>query len=199
MHQTISPAILYWGTPVIIISTTNEDGTTNLAPMSSAWWLAQRCMLGLAAQSQTTVNLRRTKQCVLNLPSDALVPQINALAKTTGREDMSAFKKGAGYCYVKDKFDIAGLTAMPSETVEPTRVEECPVQMEAELVAAHEMCRDKEGVRVHAEEGVLQEGKKDKVDTDRWRPLIMSFQQFYGLGPRLQKSRLAEIDEERYR
>lgn len=32
MHQTISPAILYWGTPVLIIPTTNEDGTTNLAP-----------------------------------------------------------------------------------------------------------------------------------------------------------------------
>ncbi|KAF6233206.1 hypothetical protein HO173_008495 [Letharia columbiana] len=73
MHQTIDPAILYWESAVIIISTTNHDGTTHLAPTSSAWWLSQRCMLGLAAQSQTTINLQRSKQCVLNLPSDTMV------------------------------------------------------------------------------------------------------------------------------
>ena len=38
MHQTIEPAILYFGTPVVLISTLNEDGSPNLAPMSSAWW-----------------------------------------------------------------------------------------------------------------------------------------------------------------
>lgn len=97
MHQTISPAILHWGTPVITISITNEDGTTNLAPMSSAWWLHQHCMLGLAAQSQNTINLQRTKQCVLNLPSDNMAGQINALVKTTGRPDVSHFKPAVGY------------------------------------------------------------------------------------------------------
>src|SRR5271169_2183631 len=34
---------------------------------------------------------------------------------------------------------------------------------------------------------------------DAWRPLIMSFQHFYGPGDRLHPSRLAAIDEERYR
>lgn len=36
-HQ-IEPAILYFGTPVVLIGSTNEDGSFNLAPMSSAWW-----------------------------------------------------------------------------------------------------------------------------------------------------------------
>ena len=211
MHQTIRPAILYWGSAVIIISTTNPDGTTNLAPMSSAWWLGQRCMLGLAGQSQTTINLQRTKQCILNLPSDAMVAQINALAKTTGRQDMSPFKMAAGYCYVKDKFKVAHLTPMASELVEPSGVLECPVQMEAELVAVNEMYRDEEGkegsflglevkiLRVHAEGDILQNGEGNKVDADRWRPLMSVFQHLYGLNARLQPSRLAEIDEEMYR
>ena len=129
MHRPITPAILYWGTPVVIISTTNPDGTTNLAPMSSAWWLRQHCMLGLAAESQTTINLQRTKQCVLNMPSDSMVININALAKTTGKEDLSPFKKAAGYHHVKDKFEIARLTPMASEKVDPPRVRECPVQV----------------------------------------------------------------------
>ena len=211
MHQAIEPAILYWGSAVIIISTTNPDGTTTLAPMSSAWWLGQRCMLGLAAQSQTTINLQRTKQCVLNLPCDTLVPQINALAKTTGRQDMSAFKTAAGYRYVEDKFGEAQLTPLASDMVHPDRVQECSVHMEAELVAVNEMCGDDESrkgfflglevkiIRVHAEEKVLRVGERDKIDADRWRPLMTVFQHLYGLSSRLQPSRLAEIDEERYR
>ncbi len=35
-HVTITPSILYFGTPVVLISTENLDGTPNLAPMSSA-------------------------------------------------------------------------------------------------------------------------------------------------------------------
>ena len=32
MHKTIEPTILYFGTPVALISSTNPDGTSNLAP-----------------------------------------------------------------------------------------------------------------------------------------------------------------------
>jgi len=35
MHRTVDPAILYFGTPVVLVSTENEDGSANLAPMSS--------------------------------------------------------------------------------------------------------------------------------------------------------------------
>ncbi|MGI8308307.1 hypothetical protein [Saccharopolyspora hattusasensis] len=35
--MTIAPSILYFGTPVVLLSTENSDGTANLAPMSSAW------------------------------------------------------------------------------------------------------------------------------------------------------------------
>ena len=104
-HYPISPAIFYWGTPVVIISTTNPDTTTNIAPMSSAWWLGNHCMLGLATNSQTTVNLRRTKQCILNLASDDMERFVNALARTTGCEGLKsapgdaryAFKRANGY------------------------------------------------------------------------------------------------------
>lgn len=60
-HSRIDPAILYWGTPVVLVSTSNEDYTPNISPMSSAFWLGDRCILGLASHSQTTVNLLRTK------------------------------------------------------------------------------------------------------------------------------------------
>ena len=137
--------------------------------------------------------------------------QVNALAKTSGRQDLSPFKKAAGYEYVKDKFGRAKLTPMGSEMVTPLRVQECPVQMEAELVQVNEMNCGEEGMggfflglevkilKVHGEESIVQIGASDRIDADRWKPLMMSFQQFYGLSGRLQPSRLAEIDEEHYR
>jgi hypothetical protein len=52
--------------------------------------------------------------------------------------------------------------------------------------------------RVHAEEDVL--ATPNRIDPDEWRPLIMSFQRFYGLsGEQAGRSRLAEIPEESYR
>ena len=35
-HIVSEPSILYFGTPVVLISSLNADGTANLAPMSSA-------------------------------------------------------------------------------------------------------------------------------------------------------------------
>lgn len=69
MHITCEPPILYFGTPIVLISTVNEDSTFNLAPMSSAFWLMWRCVLGLGNDSKTTQNILRTGECVLNLPS----------------------------------------------------------------------------------------------------------------------------------
>jgi flavin reductase (DIM6/NTAB) family NADH-FMN oxidoreductase RutF len=69
MHTVIDPAILYFGTPVVLVSSINPDGSPNLAPMSSAWWLGRSCMLGFGARSQTPANILRTRECVLSLPS----------------------------------------------------------------------------------------------------------------------------------
>jgi len=84
MHKVVEPKILYFGTPVVLISTLNEDHSVNLAPMSSAWWLNQSCMLGMSGSSQTVVNLLRERECVLNLPSSELVPAVDRLALLTG-------------------------------------------------------------------------------------------------------------------
>ena len=34
MHKTIEPSILHFGMPAAVVSTMNEDGSTNIAPMS---------------------------------------------------------------------------------------------------------------------------------------------------------------------
>ena len=209
-HTRIEPGILYFGTPVVLISTVNEDGLPNLAPMSSAFWLGWRAVLGLNSRSKTTQNMLRTGECVLNLPSDSLAPAVDRLALTTGSDPVPQRKLDRGYEHVPDKFGRAGLTPA-AETVQPPRVAECPVTMEAVVEAVHPVADDDEAQRgniaaievriqrVHVHDDIRMRGTDDRIDPEAWRPLIMSFQKLYGLGPQVHPSTLARIPERMYR
>ena len=209
MHRLQNPAILYFGAPVVLVSTLNEDGSANLAPMSSIFWLGWRCMIGLAATSKTTENILHSGECVLNQPDDHMAGAVNRLALTTGSDPVPAGKAKRGYVHCADKFARAGLTRDESAIVAPPRVRECPVQLEAKLEATHQMavrdwpggahCFELRVLRVHIHESILLQGEADRVDPDLWRPLIMSFQKFYGLGPQLEPSALAQVPEHMYR
>ncbi|KAI1157349.1 hypothetical protein F5B18DRAFT_645401 [Nemania serpens] len=211
-HTVISPAILYWGTPVVLITSQNEDGTTNIAPMSSAWWLGHSCMLGLDGSSKTTENLIRTNECVLNLTSDDMAEYVNKLAYTTGSNPVCDSKISRDYKFVKDKWTRAGLHPQSSSFVVPPRIAECPVQMECQVVQVNGLRKDLPDLagvafaievrvlRVHVLPSLRMEGHPNRVDPDKWRPLIMSFQEFYGLGGgKVAPSALGQIHEEKYR
>jgi flavin reductase (DIM6/NTAB) family NADH-FMN oxidoreductase RutF len=211
MHIPIDPAILYFGTPVVLVSSLNEDGSPNVAPMSSTWWLGRSCMLGFGARSHTPANILRTGECVLNLPSVDQVEAVDRLARTTGSDPVPPHKVAMGYRHERDKLGVAGLHAVPSERVAPPRVRECPVQLEARLVGRHGLADqdpDRRGklvaleveiVRIHVDAELVVPGTSDRIDPTRWRPLIMSFCHFFGLGERIHPSRLAEIPESMYR
>jgi len=189
----------------------NEDGTYNLAPISSIFWLGWRCVIGISAVSRTTENLLRNREGVLNLPSAELARQVNALALTTGSNPVPEGKLKRGYRYEPNKFEVAGLTPGKSGTVFAPRVMECPVQMEVVVEDVHSLAEKDEVQRgriltmelriqrIHLDESILMEGHPNRVDPDKWRPLIMSFQEFYGLGPKIHSSRLATIPETLYR
>lgn len=167
-------------------------------------------MLGLGAKGHTAQNLLREKECVLNLPSVLLVAAVNKLARLTGSDPVPPHKLAMGYRHEKDKLGVAGLTATPSELVRPPRIHECPVQLEAVLEATHPfgtrpdkpttaLAFEMRVVRAHIDESILVSGAQNRVDPDKWRPLLMSFCQFYGLGERTGHSTLGEIPEEAYR
>jgi flavin reductase (DIM6/NTAB) family NADH-FMN oxidoreductase RutF len=211
-HRPGEPPILYFGTPVVLISSENDDGSANLAPMSSAFWLGWRCILGLAAASKTTENLKRTGECVLNLPSEHQAGVVDRLALTTGSDPVPPSKVARGYRHEKHKFALAGLTPVESHTVAPPRVLECPVHLEGKVEHWRGLAENDDKVRgrtvvfevriqrVHLAPSIIRPGNPDRVDPDRWRPLIMSFGRFYGLAAgELLDSTLARVPEELYR
>jgi flavin reductase (DIM6/NTAB) family NADH-FMN oxidoreductase RutF len=115
--RTIEPKILYFGTPVALVSSLNEDSSTNLPPIWSFWALGWPFMLGLLDEAKTAENLRRMPECVLNLPS----PDVAA-----SREASDA-----------DKFRAVGLSPLAGEVVQPERAQEWPIQMEAKVHKLH--------------------------------------------------------------
>ncbi|HEX7643376.1 MAG TPA: flavin reductase family protein [Burkholderiaceae bacterium] len=193
--RVIHPAILYFGTPVVLISTCNPDGTPNLSPMSSAWALGDRIVLGMGLAGQGCRNLLRTGEAVINVPNPALHGAIEAIADTTGCREVPAYKQAMGYRHVADKFSLAGLSEESSETIAPPRVRECPLQLEARLLAAHRgsaiagkeadyVSLEMQVLRVHAHENILHDGS-DHIDTSRWSPLLYVFRHYFGAGSRL--------------
>jgi flavin reductase (DIM6/NTAB) family NADH-FMN oxidoreductase RutF len=198
MHHVVPLKVHYYGTPVVLVSSTNPDGTTNLAPMSSAWWLGQNAMLGLAASSRTTQNLLRTGEAVLNLASADLVDHVDRLALLTGSPELSRHKRETGYPYEPRKFEVAGLTPEPSDLVAPDRVAECPIQLECRVSGHYSIDGDSaqaraihvEVLRAHVADVVLLPGT-NHVDPQAWDPLIMKFCDFFGAGQPLIPSRLA--------
>lgn len=197
MHRNVDLKVLYFGTPVVLISTRNPDGTANLAPMSSAWWLGDQAMLGLNTGAQTTVNLLRERECALNLPSPDLAGAVDRLALLTGARELSPHKVEKGYRYEPDKFGAAGLTPLAAELVDAPLVAECPIQLECELVEAAPFTRDRSTaltvrvLRSHADEELIVPGTHH-IDPLRWDPLIMKFCEFFGGGTQLRPSRLAQ-------
>lgn len=188
--RTIEPKILYFGTPVALISSLNEDGTTNLAPMSSFWALGWTLMLGLLDETKTAENLARHAECVINLPSPEMWTSVEKLAPLTGKNPVPELK-AKQFCFAKDKFQAAGLSPMPSELVEPSRAVQCPVQMEAVVRSLHRMegrklaalgggiAAEVEVVRVHVAAELI--GSGSYIDPARWSPLLYNFRHYFRL------------------
>ncbi|HUZ05646.1 MAG TPA: flavin reductase family protein, partial [Acidobacteriaceae bacterium] len=179
--RTIEPKILYFGTPVALISSLNEDGSTNLAPMSSFWALGWTLMLGVLDATKTAENLARHPECVVNLPSPEMWQNVEKLAPLTGRNPVPEIK-AKQFRFEADKFKAAGLTPLASDLVQPARAQECPIQMEARVLGLHRMggarlnqlggglAAEVEIVRVHVASAYIL--GENYVDPAKWSPLI---------------------------
>lgn len=186
-HRVVRPSILYFGTPVVLLTTENDDGTANLAPISSAWALGRHVVLGLGSESQTARNLTARPELVINVASPHLWERVERLAPLTGAHPVPESKR-AVYRYERDKFAAAGLTPAAADLVRPPRVAECALQLEARVRALTPggaglfFSVECEVLRVHADERIVVPGT-DHIDPAVWSPLIYNFRHYHGLAP----------------
>jgi flavin reductase (DIM6/NTAB) family NADH-FMN oxidoreductase RutF len=200
VKRELNPKMLYFGTPVVLVSSLNSDGSTNVAPMSSAWWVGRTAMLGLSVNSQTVRNLQERPEVVLNLVDASMVDAVDRLALLTGRPDVPEYKRARGYTYQPDKYRAAGLTPVSFGHESPTGVAESQIQMEGRVQAIRDIDEDDSGLRAievrvlhtHVDESLLMTNHPTYIDPVRWQPLIMKFTEYFVGGELARPSSLAK-------
>lgn len=200
---TIAPKILYFGTPVALVSTVNEDDSANLAPISSFWALGWTMTLGFLSETKSLKNFERNPDCVVNLPTPSMWERVERLAPLTGQNPVPE-KKRKQFHFEPDKFAAGSFTPMAAELVAAPRVSECPVHLEARMRRIHSLEGDArlhelgggaaveiEIVRVHVRKDLVV--NDHYISAEKWQPLIYNFRHYYGLGEELGKTFRAEV------
>ena len=108
--------------PVVLL-TTARAGRANVMPMS--WHTMMEFeppLVGcvVSDRNYSFQALKRTKECVLNIPTATLIEAAVACGNTSGR--------------TVDKFAAFGLTPLPARRVGPPLIAECPVNLECVVV-----------------------------------------------------------------
>ncbi|MBF7979241.1 MULTISPECIES: flavin reductase family protein [Rahnella] len=195
--QRVDLLSLYFGNPVAILSSQNDDGTTNLSPISSWWILDQSIVFGLGTSGKCYENLIKRPEVVLNIPDSSLWENVEFLAATTGKESLPDSKKKMGYYFESDKFSCSGLTETESHDIKPGRIKECPVQIETRVVNAmflgshrNEMISmEAKVLNVHVSEEMLKlETGNVRFNVGKWKPLYYVFRHYFSLGEALGKN-----------
>lgn len=191
--KIIEPKILYYGTPVVLLTTLNEDGSTNITPISSSWALGDCIVLGIGNSGKAFDNLKQTPECVINIPNKDLWENVEKLAPYTGKEDVPDYKRALGFTFQKEKYIVGRLTPLPSEKVKPDRIVECPIQIEAIVknltvpkYSPYFAIVESKSLLVHAHENILIDD--NHIDPNKWNPLIYNFRHYFGLGQELGKT-----------
>jgi flavin reductase (DIM6/NTAB) family NADH-FMN oxidoreductase RutF len=153
--------------PIAWVSTISAAGVPNLAPFSFFNVVcADPPLLGFspalrnASDKDTLRNVRETKEFVINLVTCDLAEAMNL---TSGDYDPSI-----------NEFDLAKVTAAPSEKVRPPRVAESPVSFECALHQILDFCPKPtsgslvigEIVSIHISDANLKDGRLDRNSLD---------------------------------
>jgi flavin reductase (DIM6/NTAB) family NADH-FMN oxidoreductase RutF len=161
--------------PIAWVSTLSASGQPNLAPFSFFNCVCVEPPLlafapGLRSSGQsgathgepkdTLRNVRETKEFVINVVTYDLSAAMNV---TSGEYDASV-----------NEFELAGVTAVPSEIVKVPRVAESPVSFECNLYQILDFSSSPESgslvigqvVSIHADEAHVKQGKLDRNSLD---------------------------------
>ena len=106
---------------VVLVTTCNEDGTTNIAPKCWAALVASQPLhLGFNCNREhwTAQNILRSREFVVNVPGVELAARVWATSQLPHPRSVEG----------------AGFTALPSSRVHPPRVAECRAHLECSLV-----------------------------------------------------------------
>lgn len=146
--------------PIAFASTIDKNGNRNLSPFSffNVFSANPPIMVFSPARSgrtgankNTFDNVKETREVVINVVNYDMVQQMSLSSSPYAKEI--------------DEFEKSGLTPIPSETIQPFRVKESPVQFECKVNDIVELGQNGgagnlvicEVLRIHIDENILDE------------------------------------------
>jgi flavin reductase (DIM6/NTAB) family NADH-FMN oxidoreductase RutF len=113
--------------PIVLVSSAHK-GETNI--MTMGWHMVMEFQPSLVGCIISSTNhsfemIRKSRQCVINLPTEDIVTTVVKIGNTSGRD--------------LDKFDAFGLTAKPGTHVRAPLIAECHANFECRLVDASQV------------------------------------------------------------
>jgi len=170
MYRTLSGAVV--PRPIAWVSSTNPDGVDNLAPYSFFNVVSVEPPTVMFSpldtderSKDTTRNVRETEEFVVNVVTGDTVEAMNETSATLQAD--------------QSEFEHAGVTRVDSETVEPPRVAESPVNFECSL---YDTLRVGDSVlvigeveHVHVDDALAPDGELDVRELDAVGRLAGSF------------------------
>lgn len=120
VYQLLEPG------PVLLVTTAHKR---RINVMTLSWqtmidFEPPRLALVVSDHNESFGLLRKSKQCVLNIPSAPLLKKVLRCGTTSLRD-------------VPDKFVAFGLTPKPAKTVKAPLIEECYANLECKVVDSH--------------------------------------------------------------
>lgn len=182
-HKKINFESLYYGFPVILLTTIDNRGLTNITPISSSWVLGNNIIIGLGTHSKSFENLKIIPEAVLNLPDETLYKKVEKIAPYTGIININKEQSAAGYKHSENKFLTGKFTQEKSINVRPDKIKECPLQIETKLIKINlrewYAIIELEIISVYAFEEIIT--NSTYINPDKWKPLIYNFRKYHGL------------------
>ncbi len=151
--------------PIAFISTVDRHGTRNLAPFSYSMAVTESppvhavSISGKATGYKDTLNnIREMGEYVVNVVSEEIGAAMNETAADCPPEI--------------DEFEVAGLTAAPSDRISAPRVAESPASLECRLLEIRQFGDPADGASVVFGEIVLFHIRDDLLDAEGYVDLL---------------------------
>ena len=159
---------------VVLVTCQGVDGKPNVSTISEGGVMCNHPpMIGIsvARPHLSYRQIRETGEFVVNVPSESMLRETDVCGCISGRK--------------KDKFELTGLTLIPSLVVKVPSIKECPVNIECKVKHILNMGTEDlfigEVVANVADEEILKPGaetaghiafNKPALEGAKWRPLI---------------------------
>jgi flavin reductase (DIM6/NTAB) family NADH-FMN oxidoreductase RutF len=174
----IRPNRPVYPTPAALITCADEDGTPNVLTLGETFniSISRPVILGIAIRRSRYSHelISRTREYVVNLPTQAISEQVWFCGRTSGRD--------------VDKFHESGLTPVPASVVKAPLIAECPINVECrvtgiQVIGDHDLFLG-EAVAQHVDQDLLDDANKIKVEKLDAFAFVLG--EFWSLGHRLE-------------